>query len=166
MDEFHRNPSSRDGHKGDCKPCAIEMARTNYYANREARLAQKKAAYAADPAKHAESNRRWRERNPDKVRALDIKRYRITPDEYDALLASQAGVCAVCGGLPGGRRKNLDVDHDHDTGQVRGLLCNRCNLVLGKVQDDSELLNLLAEYVRSAARLSEARTLSTAGSVL
>ena len=49
----------------------------------------------------------------------------VTLDEYEALLEAQGGVCALCGNPPKTRR--LDVDHDHRTGLIRGLLCSRCN---------------------------------------
>ena len=49
----------------------------------------------------------------------------VSLDDYEALLAAQGGGCALCGNPPKTRR--LDVDHDHRTGQIRGLLCSRCN---------------------------------------
>lgn len=52
----------------------------------------------------------------------------VSVAEYDRLLAAQCCCCAICGNPPKSRR--LDVDHDHKTGQVRGLLCHRCNRVL------------------------------------
>lgn len=52
----------------------------------------------------------------------------LSLEEYDALLAAQGGGCAICGNPPKTRR--LDVDHDHRTGKVRGLLCHRCNRAL------------------------------------
>lgn len=81
-----------------------------------------------------------------------LKRYGITPDEYEALLDAQGGVCAVCGGS---RRYNLHIDHDHvvermcgDTRvSVRGLLCRRCNSLLAKVRDNREVLEGAARYL-------------------
>jgi hypothetical protein len=52
----------------------------------------------------------------------------VTVEQYDELLASQHGGCAICGAPPKTRR--LDVDHDHRTGKIRGLLCHRCNRAL------------------------------------
>lgn len=53
------------------------------------------------------------------------KQLGLTIEDYDRMLAEQGGVCAICGNPPKARR--LDVDHDHRTGAVRGLLCHRCN---------------------------------------
>ena len=53
------------------------------------------------------------------------KQLGVTDDEYARLLEAQGGGCAICGNTPKTRR--LDVDHDHKTGKVRGLLCHRCN---------------------------------------
>jgi hypothetical protein len=69
----------------------------------------------------------------------------MTDIQYDEMLKLQGGACACCKQSPKGER--LAVDHDHRTGIVRALLCRRCNLVLGKVHDDSDLLSRLAEYV-------------------
>ena len=76
-------------------------------------------------------------------------KYNITPDDYDALLASQSGVCAICLGPQEGQ-KRFAVDHDHASGRVRGLLCTRCNRSLGGFGDDPATLSRAAEYLRSS----------------
>jgi hypothetical protein len=91
--------------------------------------------------KHAarlkELNTAWRHNNTDRInRNLRKNAYRrlygFTIEQYDELLAAQGGVCALCGrDKPWGRGKYFHVDHDHVTGHVRGLLCNRCNSNLG-----------------------------------
>lgn len=53
--------------------------------------------------------------------------------------------CAVCGEPP--TRRRLDVDHDHKTGAVRGLLCSDCNIALGKFRDDPDRLRAAADYL-------------------
>lgn len=63
------------------------------------------------------------------------KRYGLTPDQADALLASQGGVCACCGTAPGTR---WHVDHDHVSGVVRGILCVGCNVLIGRLGDRAE----------------------------
>lgn len=70
----------------------------------------------------------------------------ITWDEYDLMLACQDGRCAICGGKP--RKYNLSVDHDHKTGEIRGLLCSRCNhKLLGSANDDPARLRRAANYL-------------------
>lgn len=72
-------------------------------------------------------------------------RYGITRDEYNAMLEVQDGRCAICGKEGGGSRGNmLDVDHDHETGKVRGLLCRACNTALGIVERPEWLVKAFA----------------------
>ncbi len=77
---------------------------------------------------------------------LKVK-YGITIDQYEDMLEKQGGVCAIChksnGDIP------LGVDHDHETGKVRGLLCNKCNLILGMIKDDIDLLIIMEQYLES-----------------
>jgi hypothetical protein len=74
--------------------------------------------------------------------------YGILQEDYDALLASQNGHCAICGGDRfDKRRKALGVDHDHLTGVVRGLLCRSCNLAIGLLRDDPALLRAALDYL-------------------
>lgn len=72
-------------------------------------------------------------------------RYGITEAEFDTLLAQQGGGCAICG-----RQTTLCVDHDHDTGEVRGILCRECNRALGLFGDDSDTLERAAKYLSVA----------------
>jgi len=73
------------------------------------------------------------------------KLYGMTVEEYDERLASQGGGCAICGAKPG--RRSLPVDHDHETGLVRGILCTDCNTALGSFDDDPALLLRAIEYL-------------------
>lgn len=86
-------------------------------------------------------------------------KYGLTEDEYDLLLAAQGGVCAICGRFEtvkrGSNVSRLSVDHDHATGQVRGLLCQSCNVICGMFRDDSARAALFAE--RMAAYLAAAK---------
>ena len=66
------------------------------------------------------------------------------------MLRDQKGVCAACGRPP--HRTRLDVDHDHATNEVRGLLCRGCNLALGGVEDDPQTLLRLIQYLANQRR--------------
>lgn len=96
--------------------------------------------------------RQWqRERGPQPYSQTmyeqRIKRqFGLTPEQYQSLLTKQANVCAGCK-RPSNRR--LAVDHDHETGEVRGLLCHKCNYALGYVNDSPNLLRDLASYVEN-----------------
>lgn len=79
-------------------------------------------------------------------RALRHK-FGITLAEYEALAAAQGGVCAICHSPPQGHRRHLDVDHDHTTSEVRGLLCSPCNRAIGYLRDDPDLLRAAAAYL-------------------
>jgi hypothetical protein len=90
----------------------------------------------------------WRQKNPDHSRADNLKKYGLAVEQYDAMSDAQGGICSICffdDGMPQTRR--LAVDHDHQTGNVRGLLCTRCNLAIGYARDDPSLLRAMARYL-------------------
>ena len=111
---------------------------------------------------------RYRRNNPHKVREWrrrhtvkhkgnlrHVRRYGLTEKQYEQMLEQQGGVCAIC------RRKEartlrgtlcaLSVDHDHQTGAVRGLLCYACNTSLGGFRDSPALLERAAEYLKEGS---------------
>lgn len=95
---------------------------------------------------------RTRDRNRPKGQrrqALLKRTYGLTQQEYDQKLESQGGGCAICGDkFADSQDRNLNVDHCHTTGKIRGLLCSRCNLTLGKVEDRVDLLLSAIEYLK------------------
>ena len=78
----------------------------------------------------------------------NLKKYGISLEEYNDILTSQRGGCAICGASPG--KRSLAVDHSHDTGAVRGLLCFQCNQVLGLMDERPILFRLAALYLERA----------------
>jgi len=149
FDNFYKAKGMRDGYRSDCKTC---------------NLAAKVARNAADPEVNRRRVKRWQQENPDRYRArLDAykqsgkkkisdrkshlkRKFGLTQAEYDELLELQDGGCAICGELPG-ERVSLHVDHDHLTGEVRGIVCVRCNNALGLFREDPALLTEAAHYL-------------------
>lgn len=113
-----------DGLDSTCKDC---------------RSAASKIARAEDPEKFRERrSKSYRKEYGFKWR---LKQYGITMDQYSQLLVVQKGKCAICGSYnPKGKHKTWHIDHDHRTGEVRGLLCFSCNAMLGHSGDDSSVL--------------------------
>ena len=79
-----------------------------------------------------------------------MREFGITLDQYEQLLAEQGGVCAICKSPPPGRRL-MPVDHDHDTGVVRGILCHFCNIGLGMFKDNPKSLSAAIIYLAALA---------------
>ncbi len=107
------------------------------------------------PEEKSKYNREWKLRNPDKVRLHQRRStmkemYGITPEDYDRMHAEQSGKCKTCKEVPVGdkARGRLHVDHCHQTGKIRGLLCYRCNLAIGHLRDNPALAITVAEYLK------------------
>lgn len=78
-----------------------------------------------------------------------VRKYGITKEEYLAKLEAQDGKCAICRQPPevGNAKQRLHVDHNHESGEVRGLLCFACNSGIGQFKESLQLLNLAANYI-------------------
>ena len=107
-----------------------------------------------------EYQRQWRKLNPDydkknrnheKVRENAWRRrYGITREDYEQMLKSQEGACAICRTNKVGRNHTyFHVDHDHETGKIRGLLCDLCNRGLGYFKDDFKILYSATIYLKN-----------------
>ena len=146
---FYREPGGRDGHRGDCIDCVKAYRQARYPLIREQAIARTKEWQAANPERHRENQRRRRQRPEVKAREREghlRRKFGITSETYDAMLAAQGGRCAIC------RRKptagiSLHVDHEHRTKRVRGLLCFKCNNALGDFKDDQMLLLNAVDYL-------------------
>ncbi|MCI4340581.1 MAG: endonuclease domain-containing protein [Thermoplasmata archaeon] len=114
-----------------------------------ARRVSDRARYAANPKKYidytAAKRRAYRAdpRKAEKFRNQSLKsRYGITSAQFDAMAEEQGGACKICGLI-----KKLVVDHDHVTGRVRGLLCDKCNRALGGFGDCPAVLKRALLYL-------------------
>ena len=85
------------------------------------------------------------QKNPQKeLDRIRFKKYGITGEEFRAILEKQGISCPICGKTIG---KNLSVDHNHITGKVRGVICNKCNLAIGNAEDSPDRLRAMANYL-------------------
>ena len=105
-----------DPNRGRCKPCRRAYQRT-YRAN--------------TPGYHRKNNLR--------------QRYGLSYDDFQSILHAQNYCCAICEveishGLEYRTNRSVAVDHNHDTGEVRGILCSKCNLMLGHARESTEIL--------------------------
>lgn len=78
-----------------------------------------------------------------------LKAYNITQKEYNKLLRKQNNRCAICRAVKAGGKGAWHVDHDHETKQIRGLLCHYCNLGLGQFKDSTVLMAKAIKYLNS-----------------
>lgn len=133
----------------ECKKCGAALPLADFYVCKG-----KAASYCKSCHTQVGSeNRRKRAlANPDrhgtKVRADNLKRsFGISIEDYDRLYARQSGRCAICNIHQSRLKKRLAVDHDHQTGAVRGLLCAPCNMGIGQLGDDPARLRSAAIYL-------------------
>jgi hypothetical protein len=144
--DFYRAAGMRDGYRSECKSCHLAQQKRWYQANRDKAIASVKR-WQQENAEHLHEYRRgYRQRRRAEERDAYLRRtFGISTDDYDRLLAAQGGGCAICGKRPG--NISLHVDHDHETGAIRGLLCVGCNNALGQFRDSTELLARASDYV-------------------
>jgi hypothetical protein len=148
--DFYRSKYSVDGSASWCKHCTNEGVKV-YKQTPEGKAKDKalKAKYYQSP-KGQEVNQvhEFTRKLTQGKRQYNYKsKYGITIEDYDRMFEEQDGVCASCG-QPETKQsvKHFAVDHDHQTGAVRGLLCHRCNLALG-VYEDKQLMQGLQNYM-------------------
>lgn len=120
-----------------------------YENNKERARAAHKAWALAHPEQSRQRQAQWSKLHPDRRAATTRKsRFGITPRQYAALKTAFPS-CGICGKPPAS--KSLDIDHDHLTGEVRGLLCNNCNQGIGHLKDSPNNLRAAAVYLEQAA---------------
>ena len=157
VSEFYPAKGARDGLRGDCKTCFRKRAAARYRANPEVVKERVRRWAQENPEKRADWQRRYRasgRRQLNDRRSHLKRKFGLTPGDYDRMLEEQGGGCAICGAPPPPGR-SLHVDHDHVTGEVRGLLCFKHNNALGDFDDDRELLHRALDYLERRDELDE-----------
>jgi hypothetical protein len=135
--------------KTRAKEDSVAYSPEYYQANKAAYAAKSKVWRETNPIKASENRRRYYEANKKKELEYSTNYNRfhklgMTKEEYDVLLEKQKGVCAICHQQCS---RALAADHDHATGKIRGLLCNKCNRGLGYFRDSHALLIEAADYL-------------------
>jgi hypothetical protein len=158
LDDFYGEKGGRDGKRPECKSCTNARRKQWYEKNRDREIARVRAWQQANPQRV----QAWRKKNRDRlnkqVRQIHLRnKFGLTVQQYDRILERQGGVCALCAASPT-PGISLHVDHDHGTGDIRGLLCVRCNNALGLFREDPALLKRAARYVTGDARHRSQRT--------
>lgn len=132
-----------------------EYNRQYYAKNRERERARGLAKYHQNPAASKARIKAWKEKSPEIAsrsrHKTNLRQYGLTEATYQELLQSQGCVCAICRRpetvSERGKVRRLTVDHCHVTGRVRGLLCSRCNILLGYAKDDATVLLAASIYL-------------------
>lgn len=119
IEQFYFRKDSNK-YKTECKHCTIKRSKKN----------RKEDADLYDRERHL------------------MMTYGLSLSDYDELLESQGGCCAICGTKQPTGKGRFHVDHDHDTGNIRGLLCSKCNQALGLLQDNSSIVMKAACYLK------------------
>ncbi len=136
--DFYKDKYKKDGLRYSCKACSLKQAKKTYHKRRRTpgmvgKIRKKARKYYAEHKDQARQSRnRWK--------------YGLEPEQRLLMYADQKGCCAICGEAVSYNR--IHTDHDHKTGEVRGLLCGNCNLMLGHARDDIKVLELAAVYLK------------------
>ena len=149
LSEYYAAKGCKDGLRGDCKSCFAERAKARY-AEKSDEIKAYVNAWRRDNREHVRAwQRQYNAGRKRENRDTHLRRtFGITLEDFEAMLSAQGGGCAICGrAAPEGT--SLHVDHDHETGVVRGLLCFTCNGALGMFTENEEYLARATEYVSS-----------------
>jgi hypothetical protein len=144
LSAFNREHTRKDGRRYDCRECQKKAYKSRIV---DSEIRYKKLIYQKE----------WRQTRRQQLKEHDreivASKYGMTHEQYKAMLKNQAGVCAICRKpetkIFKGSLCLLCIDHDHVTGEVRGLLCNKCNIRLGVLENESFVSPALAYLKRS-----------------
>jgi len=135
IEEFAQDKNRKDGHVCTCKECYNIRSRKNWHKYKE---------------KDNKRKREYHRKHPEQARSRHLHcRYGITLDDYNNIFKEQNGRCAICGRHQMELKNKLYIDHNHVTGAIRGLLCSKCNSVIGLVFEDVNILKEVICYLKN-----------------
>jgi hypothetical protein len=138
LEFFYAHHSTKDGLETRCKACRLA---TTKIAHDTDKYREQRKVYWKDWRKKNIKNRREKERMWERKR-----RCNLTPEQYDARIVEQCGCCAIC--LEPFYTNTPHADHNHETGEPRGLLCRYCNSILGYAFENQEILRSAQAYLQ------------------
>ena len=149
LTEFHKQNTGIHGRLSQCKEC-----RKKYVVANADMIRDREREWAKNDGKMYKKASRRKSRIK--------KKYGVTEDQVNTLLENQEFRCCICKTDDPGAT-GWQIDHDHDVGDVRGILCRKCNLGLGLFGDDHRVLRAASEYLRKSGLATEDRILREAG---
>jgi Recombination endonuclease VII len=165
LSKFHKCRGRKYGVASYCKPCQKDHNAQNFLKQRTQYVppGTKKCAHCREIkaiGEFCKNRRHYDGLNQEcKKCSREKKRsrtYKTSQEFLEEILLAQNGKCPICGSQNGGGRHDVFVvDHDHDNGNVRGMLCNNCNLGLGYFKDDPKILKSAIKYLMNAVGDSE-----------
>ena len=148
---FHKRSGTKNGYVSHCKSCRTETRKTEYWKDPEKLRNIAKEARLKDPEKFKLRSKIWKLNNPDKVKNGSLKlKYNISIEDFNLMMKNQNRCCAICK-ESFVDAKSTHVDHSHDSGKVRSILCKWCNLGLGHFKDNIYILKSAIEYLEYRA---------------
>jgi len=138
--EFGLNKSNKDGYQETCKKCRKEYRLKNSDKIKES----KKIYYYKNRDKLLKISKTYRNSNKGKVKEYQLKyKYNIDKIQYDFLMKKANYKCEICGSI-----KKLHIDHNHRTDKIRGILCSKCNISIGLVDENLIILSNMLQYLK------------------
>lgn len=132
-----------------CISCQSIKFKTWYSKNKKKVRKNNKKWLDNNPNFMTSYTKQWLKNNPDKVkknkRNQTLRKYNLTEEEFSKKVIEQNNRCSICNSS---FSTTPHIDHDHATGKVRGLLCKNCNLTLGFVNDNVQILSNMIEYLK------------------
>jgi hypothetical protein len=126
-----------------CKVCGVEKNISDFYTGRRDCKDCKNAAARKKWEENTEASDRYKKRARERAKE---RRYGITQEQFGQMLIDQDNKCKICS-IEFKGTKYTHIDHCHDTNNVRGLLCNDCNLALGQFNDNTDIMDNAIKYL-------------------
>ena len=159
VDNYTRNAQSKDGLSHICVKCVAEKRGMD-----KGRVCTKCLKYKEYKHFHKRKSCKVTGRNSqckscvnltrrssfnynNNMMTVSLKKYGIKIDDYDKMYENQGGKCAICETRDFGSRKRPCIDHCHESGEVRGLLCSRCNTAIGMFDDNTTTIKRAIDYL-------------------